>query len=469
MCAEAQWTDFPTYEKKKPWTTAVNIVTIGTLQDEMVVSLAVSGSYNFNSETYLEYTNPSNGAIKKVFMTDFRRETGENAMKLASYGYHVLSLTFPPIPNGVNKLNLISPKIKLWGISIRTVNVEPPKRAKRIARTEPEIQKLVKNSALDIAGVYEPMGSSNSYAVVKFQDTIYVIFVKSNNNDKKVWKCGEVRGILRTTSVSNVYKATWLLDDKSEVSAVITFDSKSMTVNIKDLYTDEEYTSLLFKMDAKDNSNSDEITQGESWTGTGYAIGNKYVVTNNHVVDRAKNIIIKGIKGDMNNGYSAEVVATDKTNDIAVLKITDSLFRGFGTIPYSVSSRMADVGEDVYVLGYPLTQALGDEIKLTNGIVNSRTGYQGDVSTYQISAPVQPGNSGGPMFDNKGNVIGIVVAGVPGAENVGYAVKNSYLKILIESAGLDIKFPTNNTISTYSLTEKVKCVKNFVFYIECSK
>jgi S1-C subfamily serine protease len=130
---------------------------------------------------------------------------------------------------------------------------------------------------------------------------------------------------------------------------------------------------------------------------------------------------------------------------------------------------MADVGEDVFVLGYPLTQALGNEIKLTNGIISSRTGYQGDVANYQISAPVQPGNSGGPMFDSKGNVIGIVVAGVPGAENVGYAIKIAYLKLLIESAGLSIKFPANNTISTLSLSEKVKRVKNHVFYIECSR
>ena len=72
-------------------------------------------------------------------------------------------------------------------------------------------------------------------------------------------------------------------------------------------------------------------------------------------------------------------------------------------------------------------------------------------------------------YDSKGNVIGIVVAGVPGAENVGYAIKISYLKILIESAGLNITFPTNNTVATLSLAEQVKRVKRFVFYIECSK
>lgn len=208
-------------------------------------------------------------------------------------------------------------------------------------------------------------------------------------------------------------------------------------------------------------------SQPSEWTGTGFAVGNSYIVTNNHVAIEAKTINVKGVKGDMNTGYAAEVVATDKINDIAILRITESQFTGFGTIPYAIQQRMADVGEDIFVLGYPLTQALGNEIKLTNGIISSRTGYQGNISTYQMSAPVQPGNSGGPMFDNKGNVIGIVVAGVPGAENVGYAIKTSYLKILIESAGLNIKLPANNTISTLSLAEKVKRVKNFVFYIEC--
>jgi V8-like Glu-specific endopeptidase len=212
-----------------------------------------------------------------------------------------------------------------------------------------------------------------------------------------------------------------------------------------------------------------EESKLQAWTGTGYAISNGYIVTNYHVAGEAKTISVKGIKGDMNTGYTAEMVASDKTNDIAILRITDPNFKGFGTIPYAVQQRMADAGEDVFVLGYPLTQALGNEIKLTNGIISSRTGFQGDISTYQMSAPVQPGNSGGPMFDSKGNVIGIVVAGVPGAENVGYAIKTSYLKILIESAGLNITFPSNNTISTLSLAEKVKRVKNFVFYIECSK
>lgn len=245
-------------------------------------------------------------------------------------------------------------------------------------------------------------------------------------------------------------------------------NSKSEGYDV-DIILQDNY-SLIKEYPTSSMYDSKTVKQEKSlWTGTGFAFSNGYIVTNHHVINEAKTISIKGVNGDLNNGYTAEVVATDKTNDIAVLKVNDTRFDGFGTIPYSVSTRMADVGEEVFVLGYPLTQALGNEIKLTNGIVSSRTGYQGDIATYQISAPVQPGNSGGPMFDSKGNVIGIVVAGVPGAENVGYAIKTSYLKILNESAGLDIKLPTNNTLSTLSLSEKVKQVKKFVYYIECSK
>lgn len=469
LSVTAQYTELPNYEKKKPWTTDVKLIGIGASDDEVTMTLAIAGSYNFNAGACLVFTNPANGTIQKVFLKDVRRETGEYAMRFASYGYDSFTLIFPPLPNGVNKIDLITDKVQVYGISIRPVVRANPKHSILIANTEREIQTLVDNTSLDIAGFYEAIENGMTYAVLQKDNSIYVVFVKDNSKEDDIWKCGEVRGSLRPTSSANVYKATWLLASKEKQDAVISFDENSMTLDIKHPLTNEIVTIVYAKMGASKGSISNSKESGELWAGTGFAIGNGYLVTNNHVAGVAKTISIKGVKGDMNTSYTAEVVAADKTNDIAILKIIDPDFKGFGTIPYAVQQRMADVGEDVFVLGYPLTQALGNEIKLTNGIISSRTGFQGDVACYQMSAPVQPGNSGGPMFDNKGNVIGIVVAGVPGAENVGYAIKTSYLKILIESADLNIQFPANNTISTLSLAEKVKRVKNFVFYIECSK
>ena len=111
---------------------------------------------------------------------------------------------------------------------------------------------------------------------------------------------------------------------------------------------------------------------------------------------------------------------------------------------------------------------MGDEIKLTTGIISSKTGFQGDVSLYQISAPIQPGNSGGPLFDKKGNIIGVVNAKHAGAENVGYAIKSSYLRNLIESCASSSVIPMINTVASLPLTGKVKTEKNYVFFIHCS-
>lgn len=206
----------------------------------------------------------------------------------------------------------------------------------------------------------------------------------------------------------------------------------------------------------------------EETYGSGFALKNGYIVTNYHVVKNAQSIQVQGIKRDFNKKFNATIVATDKTSDIAIIKIDDTSFSGFGTIPYNIKTTISAVGEDVFVLGYPLTTTMGDEIKLTTGIISSRTGYEGDVSLYQISAPIQPGNSGSPMFDSKGNLIGIICAIHRDAEDVGYAIKTSYLYNLVESASLGSILPINNLISSLSLSAKVEKIESFVFMITCS-
>ena len=113
-----------------------------------------------------------------------------------------------------------------------------------------------------------------------------------------------------------------------------------------------------------------------------------------------------------------------------------------------------------------MSNILGEEIKVTDGIISSKTGYKGDIVTYQISAPIQHGNSGGPLFDKQGNIVGITNAGVEDAQNVGYAIKTSYLKNLIDVAPTSITLPTNNSISGLSFTEKIKRLTPYVVLIK---
>ena len=216
-----------------------------------------------------------------------------------------------------------------------------------------------------------------------------------------------------------------------------------------------------------DNTINDAQYKDKKTTGTGFAISsNGYIVTCNHVIENAKILKVRGINGDFSKTYTVKVVASDFNNDLALLKIDDASFTRLGSIPYIIKSMSTDVGISIYTLGYPLTATMGDEIKLTVGIVSAKSGFKGDITSYQVSSAVQPGNSGGPLFDNNGKIIGIVNAKHVLAENATYAVKSSYLMNMIESLQSKPTLQTVNTLSGKNLTSQVKLIKDFVFIIE---
>lgn len=214
-------------------------------------------------------------------------------------------------------------------------------------------------------------------------------------------------------------------------------------------------------------SNSSEKPKNSTATGTGFAINqNGYIVTCNHVIDGAKSIKIKGVNGDFSKAFSAKVINSDINNDLAILKIDDANFTTCGPIPYVIKSPTSEVGTSIYILGYPLTATMGDEIKLTDGIISAKSGFKGDITSYQVSAAAQPGNSGGPLFDKSGNLIGVLNAKHVEAENASYAVKSNYLTSLIESLPTTITLQKVNGLVGKTMTDQVKIIKKFVYLIE---
>ena len=193
---------------------------------------------------------------------------------------------------------------------------------------------------------------------------------------------------------------------------------------------------------------------------------NGIIITNYHVVENAQkvDVFIKRTNGVKK--YNTKVLVSDKQNDLTLLKIDDATFTDLPALPYAVKTPILDVGTSVFALGYPMSSTLGEELKVTDGIISSKTGYQGDIVTYQISAPIQPGNSGGPLFDKQGYLVGITNAGVPDAQNVGYAIKASYLRNLVDVSPVPFALPSNNTISGLSFTEKIKKISPYVVLIK---
>ena len=322
------------------------------------------------------------------------------------------------------------------------------------------VQKLETSKVViykDDSGVFQV---SNNVTINRIGETSFYNYVVN-------WK--EAKGEVTTTRFS--YNGI-IFEVTHEVPQVLVNRNLSqnyINANTKVFFTHsyvKEYpTHTMYQEAIRQSVNIEKL---ENWSGTGFALQNGYVVTNYHVIENAQEINIQGVNGDFSQKYEASIIATDKYNDLAILHITDAKFYGFKPIPYNLKTALSEVGEEIFVLGYPLISTMGDEIKLTTGIISSRTGFQGNVSLYQISAPIQPGNSGGPLFDNKGNLIGIVNAKHKGTENVGYAIKTSCLKNLVESSISTSILPRNNQTARLPLTEKVKQLKNFVFMISCS-
>lgn len=222
-----------------------------------------------------------------------------------------------------------------------------------------------------------------------------------------------------------------------------------------------------FEMDNITNPNNNSSSSKYIASGTGFFIDPRgYIVTNHHVIEDASGIDVFVTKSGKTSTYKAKSVVVDKSNDLAIIKITDNTFAKLAPVPYTIGSGTKDVGTSVFAMGYPQLSYLGEEIKVTDGIISSKTGYQGDITTYQISAPIQPGNSGGPLFDKNGLLVGITNAGVSELDNVGYAIKVSYMNNLIDASPETIYTPTTNQLQGLSFTEKIKRVSPYVVIIK---
>ena len=233
------------------------------------------------------------------------------------------------------------------------------------------------------------------------------------------------------------------------------------------------FENLIVKQDISVSQQEVSKPSSEEWqgNGTGFFIDRRgYIATNHHVISDASEIEIEFTRNGQKQIHKAKLIHSDKQNDLAILKIEDNSFRPFTNLPCNFQTKLSDVGSDVFALGYPMASIMGTEIKFTDGKISSKTGIQGDVRVYQISVPIQPGNSGGPLFDYDGNLVGITSAGLnlvfPSVENVNYAIKTSYLKNLIEVLPISLNLPNDQTIANKTLTEKIKILSDYVVLIK---
>jgi serine protease Do len=198
--------------------------------------------------------------------------------------------------------------------------------------------------------------------------------------------------------------------------------------------------------------------------GTGFLIDGKgYLVTNAHVINRMKNIYVENNKGEY---FKATALFTDNNTDLAILKINDTAYKALAVLPYTIKKANADLGEQCFTLGYPR-----NEIVYGEGYVSAKSGNDGDSLAYQLTVSANPGNSGGPVINKNGEIIGIITAKDSKADGVVYAAKSRNIyKLLDQLKKLDekeqgIKTPNSSSLKGLDRVQQVKKMEDYVFMV----
>ncbi len=227
--------------------------------------------------------------------------------------------------------------------------------------------------------------------------------------------------------------------------------------------------ALIRKVDRKIEGVVPPPVIDSKFSGTGFALtADGYIVTSAHVIqgsDAQKADSVQ-IEGRDHQRYHAETVYADVKHDLAILRIKDRKFNGFGKLPYTFKGGQADLGERVYTLGYPR-----EDVVYGEGALSARSGFGGDTAFYQVSIPLNPGNSGGPLLDGQGNLIGVVSGRQDDVLGAAFATKSSYLVRLVDSLKNKqpvqaYHLPHTNQLAGAGRPQQLKRLQDFVFVVK---
>lgn len=174
------------------------------------------------------------------------------------------------------------------------------------------------------------------------------------------------------------------------------------------------------------------IKAQSAWNASGVIISSAgYVATSNHTLEPGYHYEVDVFNNGIKKTYAANVIKSDPANDLTILKIDDPVFAVIGAVPYSLKVRDVKENEKIFVMGFPRQNSKEEKVKVTDGAISSKSGYPNDINSYKLSCTIKPGYEGAPVFDNQGNLIGIINSKV--SQSAGYAIKASCLQNIIET------------------------------------
>ncbi|MBS1506111.1 MAG: trypsin-like peptidase domain-containing protein [Bacteroidetes bacterium] len=211
------------------------------------------------------------------------------------------------------------------------------------------------------------------------------------------------------------------------------------------------------------NNKKPEVAPG-NYSGSGFLVSaNGYIVTSYHVIKSADSVFVEN---DKFGRLKTTLVYGNASSDVAVLLINDDSFKRPVTVPFSVRASEGSIGEPVYTLGYPR-----EEIVYGEGSISAASGFEQNENAYQISIPVNPGNSGGPMIDQQGAVVGIINGVQTSVRGTAFAIKSEVLlnelkNIPADSLSKPLRLNNQSQLYGLSRVNQIKKLKDFVFIVK---
>ncbi len=278
---------------------------------------------------------------------------------------------------------------------------------------------------------------------------------------------------LRATKIRSMFSGPKIWAAAASIALVISMGTYTLMnyvspLNHKDKAYYRELSLDIEKVKSSQKKIMKEINQGKpavkqaSFGGTAIAISaDGYILTSYHVVKDVESVYIENKKFSR---LKLKKIYTDPVLDLVIMKVEDDSFKTFGPLPFTFRKTDLDLGEKVFTLGYPKQDVVFGE-----GYISSVNGYEGDTASYQIAVPVNPGQSGGPLFDAQGNLIGIVSGKHTEYEGSAFAVKANYLKKTIlsnDSLNTNIKLPKVNYLRNQGKIQMIKNLQDYVFEVK---
>jgi len=337
-----------------------------------------------------------------------------------------------------------------------------------LRKTNPEVDQLVvehslflqqienfgerKNFKAELQHVHTELTEKGEIKPARLEGKAKVVYLWSRY--KKVVAIAASIAIITTLGVSMLVNTLVAKDDNSSIRKL---ERKLDNVEKKTDLTGKEVDKLKNKIP--------ETKIPFRTAGTGFMIDGKgYLVTNAHIVRNAKNIFVINNEDDQ---FRANVVFIDLNKDIAILKITDEDFKPMVSIPYGIRKSSTDVAEPIYTLGFPR-----NDIVYSEGYLSAKTGPNGDTLSCQLGIAANPGNSGGPVFNHDGEVIGILSSKETEAEGVAFAIQSKYIFNVIEqlkksdTSFLRVKVPVKTTLTGLNKPQQIKKIEDFVYMVK---